>query len=273
VLEGDRGITFADAVPRGSTLTAGAWWPKDYKGPPLVSFDRDLAEGLGLGLGDDVTVNVLGRSVTARIANLRKIDWQSLGINFVMVFSANSFTGAPHMELASAAFPGKAAAAAESALSRDVSASYPTVTIVRVKDVIEAIDGLVGKLGIATRGASAVTIVASVLVLAGALAAGRRARIYDAVMLKVLGATRRRLLLAFVLEYAILGLGTALFAIVAGAAAADAVVEHVMHFDFRFALAPAFEAVVAALLITVGLGLIGTWRILGQSPAAYLREA
>ncbi len=105
VLEGDRGITFAETVPQGSTLVSGDWWPKDYAGPPLVSFEDKLAKGLGLTIGDTVSVNVLGRTVTARIANLRQVDWESFGINFVMVFSPNTFRGAPYMVLATAAFP------------------------------------------------------------------------------------------------------------------------------------------------------------------------
>ena len=271
VLEGDRGITFADAPPKGSRVVAGDWWPKDYSGVPLVSFDRELADGIGLKLGQSVTVNVLGRPVTARVANLRKVDWQNLGINFVMVFSPNAFRGAPYMELATAGFPTDDSAR-DTALARDIAHSYPAVTTVRVRDVLEAVNAFVGKLGTATRAASAVTILSSVLVLSGALAAGRRARVYDAVMLKVLGATRRRLLLAFVLEYGILGLGTALFGVLAGTAAAWGVVTGVMGFDFAFAWAPAAEAALAALVVTVGLGLAGTWRILGQKPAGYLRS-
>ncbi len=216
---------------------------------------------------------MLGRSLTAKIANLRKIDWQSLGINFVMVFSPNAFAGAPHMVLATAAFPGRPDPIHEAALARDLAVHYPTITTVRVKDVLDAVNALVGKLAIATRGASAVTIAASILVLAGALAAGRRARVYDAVVLKVLGATRRRLLVAFLLEYGLLGLATAIFGVVAGSAAAWAVVVHVMHFDFAFDWAPALEAAAASLVVTIGLGLLGTWRILGQSAADYLRQA
>ena len=272
VLEGDRGITYAAAVPRGSAVVAGDWWPDDYHGLPLVSFDREMADGLGLKLGDSVTVNVLGRNLTAKVANLRKIDWQSLGINFVMVFSPSSFAGAPHMVLATAAFPPGSDPALELGLAKDVAAAYPTVSSVRVKDVLEAIDALVGKLAIATRGASAVTIVASVLVLAGALAAGRRARVYDAVVLKVLGATRGRLLGIYLMEYGILGLGTAIFGVLAGTAAAAAVVEQVMRFDFAFDWRPAIEAALASLAVTVGLGLAGTWRILGRSAAGYLRQ-
>ncbi len=271
VLEGDRGITFADAPPQGSRVVDGAWWPKDYRGPPQVSFDRELADGIGLKLGQSVTVNVLGRSITATVSNLRKIDWQTMGINFVMVFSPNSFSGAPHMVLATAAFPTDDPAR-DTALARDVARTYPAVTTVRVRDVLQAINAFVGKLGIATRAASAVTIVSSVLVLAGALAAGRRARVYDAVILKVLGATRRRLLAAFLLEYGLLGLGTAVFGILAGTAAAYGVVVDVMGLAFHFDWQPAVEAAAAALVVTVGLGLAGTWRILGQKPAGYLRS-
>ena len=271
VLEGDRGITFADAPPKGSRVVSGDWWPAGYSGRPLVSFDRELADGIGLKLGDSVTVNVLGRPVTATVANLRKVDWQNMGINFVMVFSPNTFRGAPYMALATAAFQTDDAAR-DTALARDVAVAYPAVTTIRVRDILEAVNGFVGKLGIATRAASAVTIVSSVLVLAGALAAGRRARVYDSVMLKVLGATRRRLLIAFVLEYGLLGLGTALFGVLAGTAAAYGVVKEVMGFDFAFAWQPALEASLVALVVTVGLGLVGTWRILGQRPAGYLRS-
>ncbi|HZD89399.1 MAG TPA: FtsX-like permease family protein, partial [Pseudolabrys sp.] len=105
VLQSDRGITYADHVPEGSRLTAGHWWKKDYDGPPLVSFEQHIAEGLGLTLGDTITVNILGRNITATIANLRRVDWQNLGINFVMVFSPNAVRGAPHTHLATLTLP------------------------------------------------------------------------------------------------------------------------------------------------------------------------
>ena len=271
VLEGDRGITFASTIPEGSKLESGLWWPADYAGPPLVSFDDKLAKGLGLGLGDRVSVNVLGRTVTAEIANLRRVDWESFGINFVMVFSPNTFRGAPYMVLATAALPHGGDAAREIGLLKDVAAAFPTITAVRVKDALDAISALVGRLALAIRGASSVAIAASVLVLAGAVAAGRRSRVYEAVVLKVLGATRGRLLAAYLIEYGLLGLATALFGVLAGTGAAWFIVARVMHFEFSFAWGPAIGAAVVALLLTVVLGLIGTWRILGQKPAAALR--
>ena len=271
VLEGDRGITFQDAPPEGSKVVAGDWWPKDYAGPPLVSFDRKLAEGLGLKLGDSVSVNVLGRTVTARIANLRQIDWESFGINFVMVFSPDTFRGAPHMVLATAAFPHGSDAAGELALLKAVATAFPTITAVRVKDALDAITALVGRLALAIRGASSVAIAASVLVLAGAVAAGRRTRVYEAVVLKVLGATRGRLLAAYLIEYGLIGVAAAVFGVAAGTAAGWFIVVHVMHMGFRFAWGAALGAALVALAVTVLLGLLGTWRILGQKPAGFLR--
>ncbi len=272
VLQSDRGITFTDTFPEGSTLVAGQWWPKNYSGPPLVSFEKRAADGLGLKVGDKVSVNVLGRTIEATIANLRTVEWESLGINFVMLFSPNTFSGAPHTILATLSYPDGGNARAELELQRAVANEFPAVTTVRVKEALQAINSLVSDIAIAVRGASAVTLIASILVLAGALAAGHHNRVYDAVILKTLGATRARLVLAYGIEYAILGIATAIFATAAGAVAAAFVVENVMNFQFRFEPAAAGIAAGTAVLLTIGLGLIGTWRALGQKPAPVLRN-
>ncbi|MBX3549449.1 MAG: ABC transporter permease [Xanthobacteraceae bacterium] len=272
VLQSDRGITYTETLPEGSVLTEGEWWPKDYSGPPLVSFEKRAADGLGLRVGDKVSVNVLGRTIEATIANLRTVEWESLGINFVMLFSPNTFRGAPHTILATLAYPGGGNQKAEIELQRAVASEFPAVTAVRVKEALEAINTLVADIAVAVRGASAVTLIASILVLAGALAAGHHSRVYDAVILKTLGATRARLVFAYGIEYAILGLATAIFATAAGAVAAWFVVENVMNFRFRFEPAAAGLAALTAVLLTIGLGLIGTWRALGQKPAPVLRN-
>lgn len=272
VLQSDRGITFTDTFPEGSTLVSGEWWPKDYSGPPLVSFEKRAADGLGLKVGDKVSVNVLGRTIEAQIANLRTVEWESLGINFVMLFSPNTFRGAPHTILATLTYPDGGSQKSEIELQRAVAGEFPAVTTVRVKEALEAINALVADIALAVRGASSVTLIASILVLAGALAAGHHNRVYDAVILKTLGATRARLLLAYGTEYAILGLATAIFATAAGAVAAWFVVENVMNFRFQFEPAAAGIAALTAVVLTIGLGLIGTWRALGQKPAPVLRN-
>ncbi|WP_395516335.1 ABC transporter permease [Pseudorhizobium flavum] len=271
VLRGDRGITYEETLPTNSTLTEGSWWPRDYDGEPLVSFSAEEAGELGLAIGDTVTVNVLGRNITARIANFRQVEWESLSINFVMVFSPNTFRGAPHAWLATLADP-DATAASEAAILRDVTGAYPTITSVRVKDAIDIVDQLVGQLATAIRAAAAVALVASVLVLAGALAAGNRARTHDAVILKTLGGTRALLIRAFSYEYMILGAATAVFALVAGGTASWFVVSRIMNLPSIFLPDVALVTLIGALVLTVGIGLIGTWRVLGQKAGPVLRE-
>jgi putative ABC transport system permease protein len=272
VLEGDRGITFASTVPEGSRIENGAWWPKDYHGPNLVSVEAGIAAGLGLAVGDEITVNVLGREVTARIACTRKVDWLTFGINFVLVFSPNSFAGAPYNDLATLTFAGGADSLRETALARATSAAFPALTIIRVKDALDAVNGVVGELAIAVRAASSVAFLASILVLGGALAAGQNARIHDAAVLKTLGATRSRLLAAYIYEFTLIGAATALFGVAAGAAAAYAIVRRVMELEFAWLWPQALAAAAIAVVLTILLGLLGTWRILGRKPGPYLRD-
>ncbi len=271
-LEGDRGVTFAATPPEGSEVVAGPWWTTDYSGPPLVSMEKDVAEGLGLKLGDPVVVNVLGRDVTATVANFRKVNWRSYAINFVLVYSPNTFRGAPFSELVSTALPPGAGPAKEIALLRATAREFPSVVSVRVRDALETIEELVTKLALAIRAATSVALVTSALVLAGALAANRRARLADATILKILGATRTRLSLMFLIEYAILGAATAAFAVLAGALIAWAVVARILLSEFVFDWTSALAAAGGGLAFTVALGMAGAWRILGHKPAAYLRE-
>ena len=272
VLRGDRGITYAAALPAGSRLVAGDWWPADYSGPPLVSLENRTAEDLKLKLGDAITVNVLGRSVTARIANLRAVDWQSLGINFVLVFSPGTFAGAPHTDIATLTFADGGTPAEEAALIKTLADAFPTVSAIRVKDALDAVDHIVGNLVLGLRGASSVALIAAALVLGGALAAGQRFRIYDAVVLKTLGATRLRLMMAYALEYLLIGLAAVIFGMAAGSVTAQLVITRVMEFSFVWMALPAVATAVSALLITVLLGLTGTFSALGHKPAEVLRN-
>ncbi len=272
VLRGDRGITYSAWPPAGSRVVAGEWWPSDYDGPPLVSFAAEIAEALGLDVGDEIEVNVLGRPITAEVANLREVNWQSLSINFVMVFSPNTFAGAPHMLLSTVTLPDDVGEDSELALMQRIATAFPSITSVRVRDALQSVNDLVRRLSWGVRAASAFTLVAGILVLAGALAASHRHRTHDAVVLKTLGASRGRLVSAYAMEFAMLGGATALFALGTGSAAAWVVVTRIMGLDFAFLPWVALAAVAAALVFTIGLGLAGTWRVLGRRPAAYLRQ-
>jgi putative ABC transport system permease protein len=271
VLQSDRGLSYTNEVPRGSKLVEGEWWAPDYSGPPLVSFEKKLADGLGLKLGDEVTVNVLGRDITARIGNMRSVDWQSLGINFVLVFSPNTFRGAPHTHIATLTEP-KSGPSQDAGLVKAVADAFPMITTVRVREALDTVGSVVTNLVLAIRGTSAVTLLSAILVLGGALAAGHRHRVYDAVILKTLGATRARLLGAYALEYLMIGLATAVFGVIAGSVAAWLIVTRLMTLSFVWQAGSAAGVVLAALIVTVGLGLVGTLVALNQKPATVLRN-
>lgn len=271
-LRGDRGITYAETVPTNSTLISGTWWPEMYDGPPLVSLEEGIAEGLDVGIGDTITVNVLGRNITAEIANLRRVDWESLSINFVMVFSPNTLAGAPHTHLATLRLPQGADGQAERAVTAAVTRTFPGATSIGVRDAIAEVNRLIAELANAVRIAASAALLTSMLVLGGALAAGHRQRRQDAVILKALGATRPVLLSAFSLEYGLLGLATAFFALLAGTAASWYVVTQVMEMEFSVYPSIAATAAATALAVTLGLGLAGTWRILSVKPAPLLKN-
>ncbi|MBN9602844.1 MAG: FtsX-like permease family protein [Afipia felis] len=271
VLQSDRGISYAADIPAGSKVVAGDWWPDDYSGKPLVSLEQKIANGLGVRIGDEITVNVLGRNITATVGNLRSVDWQNLGINFVLVFSPSTFHGAPHTDLATLT-ASLSTPADDANVIRQVAHAFPSVTSVRVRDALKSIGDIVTNLTLAIRGASLVTLAAALLVLGGALAAGHRHRVYDAVILKTLGAVRFQLIGAYAAEYALIGLATAVFGVAAGSIAAWQIVTRLMHLSFAWEAANAALVAVTALALTIGLGLAGTLLALRLKPAAVLRN-
>ncbi|HLB79661.1 MAG TPA: FtsX-like permease family protein, partial [Dongiaceae bacterium] len=254
--------------PDGSRLVAGEWWPADYRGPPLVSLDAEVAAGFGLALGDSVSVNVLGREVTGTIANLREVDWATLAINFVMVFSPGLLDDAPQTHIATV----RVAPAAEAGLQRAVTDRFANISAIRVKEALEAVGRLLGAVSAAVGATATVTLLAGVLVLAGAVAADHRRRVYDAVVLKVLGATRADIAGAFLIEYGLIGLVAAAVAAVLGSAVGHYFVTRVLHGDWVFL--PGIVAAAAPLgaALALALGFIGTWRALGRRAAPLLRN-
>ncbi len=267
VLRGDRGITYANALPTGSSIISGKWWPTGYKGPPLVSFTSKEASALGLAPGDEISVNIMGRDIRAKIANLRKVDWSSLGINFVMVFTPATLAAAPHTHLATVAVP----ADKEDILLRRVADKFDNVTALRIREALGTINALLQQFMYAVRLASMVALTTGAVVLAGALAAGMHGRIYEAAILKSLGATRKQLMLAYAAEFLTLGLASGGFALLTGTAIAWGVVSLLMNMNFTIYPGIALLTAALAIIITLMLGFIGAWRALGRKAAPILR--
>ncbi len=270
VLNGDRGLTYAAAAPDESRLVEGKWWPKSYSGEPLVSFEVELAHALGLKIGDEVVVNVLGRDVAARVANFRTVDWESLSINFVMIFSPNTLANAPANILATLRTPGSKPFAGEGRLIQKLAEAFPTVTAIRVRDVIESVQGIFANVMVAVRLSGGLTLIAGSLVLAGALATAQRRRIYEAVVLKTVGATKWRIIAAHMAEYLALAAAISVIAIAVGAVAAWFVVTKLMELSFTFATWPVLRAVAVAVVLVLVFGAVGSWHVLNAKTRSYL---
>ncbi|MCR9174958.1 MAG: ABC transporter permease [Alphaproteobacteria bacterium] len=268
-LNGDRGVTYSAEKPETAELESGAWWPSDYSGPPLISLDSRLAEGFGVEIGDSITLNVLGRPITGEVANTRVIEWGSLRMNFTFVFAPGVIETAPHTLISTLRV---ADPSIEAAVQRAVSNALPNVTAIRVKEALNAANRILEAVAISVRATAAVTLIAGTLVLAGAVAAGHARRVRDAIILKVLGATRIRIVKTYLLEYGLLGLATALIASVLGSGIAFGVVTQVMRSDFVLSVTAVATTAAVATVITLSMGFIGTWRALGQRPAGLLRN-
>jgi putative ABC transport system permease protein len=230
ILRGDRGLTFADTLPLANRVVAGQWWPRTYRGPPLVSIDVDAATALNLKVGDTLTVAVLGRPITARIASFREIDWRSMGFNFAIIFSPGSIDSAPYTLMATVA-PGEGRPTA--AFERSLTRELPMVSAIRVSDIVAQVRSLLESIDGAVRVATAFAIAMGMIVLAGSVVATRRQRRRDIVLLRLVGATRAEVARSQLVEFALLSSAVAIAAFAAGALAARLVVTVLFEFPFR----------------------------------------
>jgi putative ABC transport system permease protein len=267
-LRGDRGLTYAQAMPEGTRLVAGSWWPAEYAGPPLVSFDAALARGWGVRVGDRLRVNVLGRDIDLRVASLRDVAWRSLGLNFTLVASPGLLEGAPHTHIATV----RADPAVQAALLRAVTDALPNVSGIRVADVLAGVGDVLSRIGAALGATAAVTLAAGGLVLAGAVAAGQQRRVREAVILKTLGATRAQIRAAWLVEFGVLGIAAGVLAALAGTAASWAVIHQVMGTDWSFLPGRLAITMACCVALMLAVGYAGTAAALRVRAAPLLRN-
>ncbi len=267
-LRGDRGLTYSRTLPEGSRLIAGTWWAEGYDGPPLVSFDAALAKGWGVGLGDVIRVNVLGRDIDLKIASLREIAWRSLSLNFTMVASTGLLERAPHSHISTV----RTAPASESAVLRAVTDALPNVSGIRVADVLGAVAALVGKIAAALAATGSVTLAAGALVLMGAVAAGQRRRTADAVILKAIGATAGQIRAAWLTEFGVIGAAAGLIAAAVGTLASWGVVRFVMRTDWVFLPGILAATILGCTAMMLLFGYVGTSAALRARAAPLLRN-
>ncbi|MBI1415797.1 MAG: FtsX-like permease family protein [Limimaricola sp.] len=267
VVQGDRGVTYSTDLPPNTTLTEGKWWPADYNGPPLMSFSAAEAKEIGLKLGDTVTVNILGRDITATISSFREVHFESAGIGFVMSMDPAALRGAPHSWIATVYCTPEA----EGPILRELASAYPNITAIRIRDAIAQAMVLVGGISSAVRYGALATLLTGFLVLIGAAAAGEQARTYEAAVLKTLGATRPRILASFALRSGLLGLAAGLVALGAGVLGGWAVLHFVMETDFTVIWGNALTVILGGIAASMLAGLGFALRAMAVRPAQALR--
>ena len=268
VIRGDRGITYSALPSEGTIITEGNWWPEDYTGPPLISFATEEGAEMSLRIGDTITTNILGRDITATIANFREVSFEDAGIGFIMSMNPSALQGAPHSWISTVYSEPEA----EAAILRDLATAYPNITAIRVRDAIDQVVQLLGGISAATRYGALATLLTGFLVLIGAAAAGERARTYEAAVLKTLGASRGTILRSFALRSALLGLAASIVALTAGIAGGWAVSTFIMETDYTPIWTSAGTIIFGGMATTLIAGLAFAWRPLSAKPAQILRS-
>lgn len=267
VVRGDRGVTYSALLPDRTELTAGEWWAQDYDGPPLISFSAEEAEEIGLEIGDEMSLNILGREISGTVASFRAVDFSTAGMGFTIAMNPTALAGAPHSWIATV----YADQAAEGAIMRDLGRAWPNITVISVRDAIAQVTDLMGKVAAAITYGALITLVTGGVVLIGAAAAGERARTYEAAVLKTLGASRGWVLANFALRSGLLGAAAGLVAVFAGGLAGWAVSRFVMETRFVFDPGSALAIVAGGVVLTIAAGLVFAWRPLATPPSRVLR--
>ena len=268
VLRGDRGLTYSETVPEGSEIVAGEWWDPDYDGPPLVSVDEEQGAAMGLRIGDSLTISLLGVEIPTKVASFRKVNWRNFGFNYVLVFPPSVLANVPHNVAATIQLD----AAKEDSLLSILPQEFPSISMVKVKEIASQIGDILDQMATAIAAAASIAIFSGIAVLIGAIAASRQARIYDSVILKLLGATRTQILSVQAIEYALLALLLSAVALGLGLFAGWFVITQIFEFTWQ----PDCRIVLLTLAIgavaTLGIGLLGSIPVLSAKPATALRE-
>ncbi|MEP5938477.1 MAG: FtsX-like permease family protein [Erythrobacter sp.] len=271
-LRGERGITYADTLPPGNVLIEGEWWDAAQNDERLVSIDAEFARAAGLEIGDYLTIGVLGIERDVKIANLREIEWENLGFNFTMVFSRSAIADAPHNLSATISLPQAQSNGDRAGLLRAMVRQFPSSSVIEVGDVLTQARTILEQVGLATLAAASVAVLAGLAVLMGAIAAARASRMYDTVVLRVLGASRRQVLLIQLAEYGILAALLALVALGLGSTLAWVIVTQLFEFDWLPDWGEILVVLGLGLAIVIGFALAGSLPLLRAKPARALRE-
>ena len=272
--------TYRDSLVGSETLVSGTWFADSATragaraanpdAPFEVSFERDLATDLGIALGDTVTWNVQGVPVTTVVTSLRTVNWARFEANFFVVFAPEALRRAPQQYVVVA---NVAAGPAIAAVQRDIVRRFPNISSLDLTLVRQTIGAIVDRVTLAIRFLGLFSLAMGVPVLFSAVAATRRARLREGVLLRTLGASRAQVARVLLAEYGALGALGALTGMVLAFAGAWGLTRFVFKDTFDPAVGPTFAIAAGMLLLTMAIGLLTSRDVYKETPMAAIRDA
>jgi putative ABC transport system permease protein len=262
-------LTQGEALPKDNRIIKGTWWqPGARPSRPLVSMEEDAAKHLGLDLGSTVTLDIQGATLEASVSSIRQVEWGNFSTNFYMILSPGALDGAPMTYVATIKVPPEE----EVPLQQAVVAAFPNVTAINIGDALESLARILERLAVAMRAVALFCVLTGGIVMGAALAATRYRRLYESVILKALGATRGLIAQAFAAEYVLLGTVAGAIGLLLSIGLSWALLYFI--FDLPWHLHPDILAAgfVLTLLLTLTVGFLSTFRLLGQRPLTVLRH-
>ncbi|MCH9651849.1 MAG: ABC transporter permease [Deltaproteobacteria bacterium] len=259
-------LTYLDELGDDNEVVEGALWSD----PTLaeVSVETEFAKELGIGIGSRLGFDIQGVPLELAVTSLRTVRWETFRINFFLVVEPGVLDTAPQFRVAAARLPRDR----EQSFQDLLSAQYPNITLLRIREILEKIAGVLGRLGVGVRFLGGFTVLAGLAILAGAVSAGASRRGREVALLKTLGLTRIGVLAAFTVEYACLGLAAGIIGAAAGGVLAWAVVTQGMEIDWVFLPKPFFFTILGSAALTALAGNAASLRALAQRPITVLRR-
>jgi putative ABC transport system permease protein len=262
-------LTTMATPPPANVVLRGAWWSAGAANPrPLVSIEEEAAATLGADVGARLTFDIQGVPIDGEVTSVRRVDWQTLALNFFVIFSPGALDDAPTTYVGTARVP----AGRESAVQDAVVSEFPNVTAIPVRDVLERVAAVLDHVAFAIRAVALFSIASGLTVMLGALAASRYQRLYESVILRTIGATRATVARTFAVEYGCLGAAAGLGGTLLAAVLAWIVLRFVLAVPWTFEPGALALGVTATVAMAIGVGFLATFRLLGAKPLAVLRQ-
>ncbi len=266
-LRREQRLTFLEELPADNEIVAGELWSKP--GVAEVSLEKDYAEALDVEVGSVLALSIQGVPLELEVTSIRTVDWGTFGINFYMVVEPEVLEDAPHHRVAAVRLPPESEQSFQDALAL----GFPNVTMIRIREVLEKITGILSQLGLGVRLLGWLTVVAGLAILAGAVSAASLRRGAEVALLKTLGMTRRQVVAGFATEYALVGLVAGVIGSAGAGVLAWLVLTRGMEIEWTLAPLSHFGAVVGTVFLAVAAGLASSTWALGRRPVEALRSA